>query len=105
MQETDSITQKPSKSRGELITWYLARLRNNARQNSLDRKLTPMTLVETDKTLIQEIVASSHMGIEQKSNKILKELRLQNKNIRLSQSLLILLSALGTLIILFLLVS
>lgn len=87
---------KPPSSRGDLITWYLARLRNNARQSALERKLTPLTLVETDKTLIQEIVASTHVGLEQKSSDLLKILRTEHTNIRLSQNLLMVLTALGT---------
>lgn len=89
--------QKGSNSRGELITWYLARLRNNARQSTLDRKLTPLTLVETDKTLIQELVMSSHMGQEQRSADALARLKVQNKGIRDSQNILIGLSLLASL--------
>lgn len=73
---------------GELITWYLARLRNNARQNSLERKLTPLTLVETDKTLIQEIVMQSHAGYDQKAAVALKDLQRKNNSIRTSQYVL-----------------
>ena len=92
--------QKSSSSRGDLITWYLARLRNNARQSSLERKLTPLTLVQTDRNLIQEIVASSHVGHEQKSAGVLKTLRLQNQGIRVSQNILLLLTGLGAIVLL-----
>ena len=88
--------QKKSGSSGELITWYLARLRSNARQNSLERKLTPLTLVETDKNLIQEIVMQAHVGNEQRSADILKSLQEQNKGIRVAQNVLLILTALGT---------
>jgi hypothetical protein len=81
---------------GELITWYLARLRNNARQTSLDRKLTPLSLVETDKTLIQEIVMNSHVGHEQRSADILKNLRQDNRFIRQAQTVLLVLAVVGT---------
>lgn len=96
------MEKQSQNSRGELITWYLARLRNNARQSSLERKLTPMTLVQTDKTLIQEIVASSHSGIEQKSRDLLLELQNQNRGIRISLNILMALVVAGTLAILLL---
>ena len=88
-----------SSSRGELITWYLARLRNNARQTSLDRKLTPLTLVETDKTLIQELVMNAHVGHEQKCADILKALQKQNSGIRTCQNVLLILAVVCTILI------
>jgi hypothetical protein len=92
--------QKKAKSSGELITWYLARLRNNARQSSLERKLTPLTLVETDKTLIQELVMHAHAGYEQRSADILTALRQRNKGVRSAQIVLVVLAVLGTLFLL-----
>lgn len=86
-------------SRGELTEWYLARLRNNARQTSLERKLTPMTLVETDKNLIQEIVASSQPGYEARFSEVLAKVQSANWGIRFAQNALCLMSFIGILII------
>lgn len=92
-------------SRGDLITWYLARLRNNARQSSLERKLTPLTLVQTDKHLIQEIVMQSHVSYEKKCSEVLQQLQTQNQNIRTTQTVLLVLTVLGALALLVLLFS
>jgi hypothetical protein len=89
--------EKKTGSSGELITWYLARLRSNARQSSLERKLTPLTLVKTDKTLIQDIVMHAHIDHEQRSADILKTLKEKNNGIRNAQNVLVLLAVLGTL--------
>lgn len=69
-------------ARGELITWYLARLRKNAQQSNRERKLTPMTLVETDRHLIQELVMSSQQDIEQRTSDILEAIKTKNKSLR-----------------------
>ena len=87
---------------GELITWYLARLRNNARQSTLDRRLTPLTLVETDRTLIQEIVMRSHGGYEQRCAESQKFIRQMNKGIHSSQTILLTIGILGSAFLLIL---
>jgi hypothetical protein len=86
-----------ARANGELITWYLARLRNNSRQSSLDRKLTPLTLVETDRTLIQEIVMRSHGGFEQRCQENLVELEKLNKGVHSSTNILLGIGILGSL--------
>lgn len=60
--------------------------------------MTPLTLVETDKSLIQELVMSSHVGHEQKCADILKTMREQNKGIRSAQNLLLVLAVTGTIL-------
>lgn len=74
--------QNKKDARGELITWYLARLRKNAQQSNRERKLTPMTLVETDRHLIQELVMSSQQDIEQRTSDILEAIKTKNKSLR-----------------------
>ncbi|MBX9719980.1 MAG: hypothetical protein K2X81_01190 [Candidatus Obscuribacterales bacterium] len=94
----DAAKQSSStRANGELITWYLARLRNTARQSSLDRKLTPLTLVETDRTLIQEIVMRSHGGFEQRCQENLMELEKLNKGVHSSPKILLAMGILGSL--------
>ena len=85
--------QNKTDTRGELITWYLAKLRKNAQQITRERKLTPMTLVETDRHLIQELVMSSQLDVEQKTANVLETIQKQNKGIRDSLSALIVLTA------------
>ncbi len=87
-------------SNGELITWYLATLRNNARKSNTARKLTPLTLVETDRNLIQEIVMRSQGGYEQRSSEILKMLQDSNKLSRVAPIILSIIGAIGTLFML-----
>src|SRR5882757_9124722 len=93
----NASAKRSTRANGELITWYLARLRNNSRQSTLDRKLTPLTLVETDRTLIQEIVMASHGGYEQKCKETLTALRKINKGIHNSQAILVAVGVLGCL--------
>ncbi len=92
--------ENKSSNRAELISWYLARLRNNARGSSLDRKLTPLTLVETDKSLIQEIVMQSQVNHEQKYAQILEETKKANSAIRRSQQIMSLVIVIAALFIL-----
>lgn len=90
-------TDMASESGGaELTDWYLARLRANARQETA-RRLTPLTLVESDKSRIQEIVMQTHRTQEQRSGDLLEKIRKANAGIRTSQTFLELTAIIGTL--------
>jgi hypothetical protein len=94
--ESDKQSDLRAKGRGELVTWYLARLRSNSRLNSLERRLTPMTLVETDRSLIQEFVMRSQGSFEQRCNELLQSIQQNQKGIKVGQAILLTVSILGS---------
>jgi hypothetical protein len=77
----------------ELLVWYLALLRKNVREDA--SRLTPMTLVETDHQLVQEIVTGSEQEQRLHSQRIATLLKERNKHTRLLNNVIQILSAIG----------
>ena len=87
----------------ELLAWYLAMLRKNVRDEA--SQLTPMTLIETDNQLIQEIVISSQPGEKQRSLDILAQLKARNKGTRLLNHTILALAMIASVAALIILVA
>lgn len=45
-----------------LFDWYLARLRRLADSDAENKNLTPLALVESDRTLIEKLVSNAELG-------------------------------------------
>lgn len=58
----------------ELCNWYLARLRKLSWQDESRSKATPMTLVETDKSVLQDMVLRFSETREQRRAVFLSQL-------------------------------
>lgn len=86
-----------------LIDWYLAALRRRASQQNKSAKLTPMALVQSDKSLIQELVAKSSESQQVRESKFLSRIQQENKTIRATIPLMIGISAATVLIMIVIL--
>lgn len=61
-----------------LSNWYLARLRKLAWEHATDAKATPMAMLQTDKALLQKLVADSAESQEERQRALLKALSAAN---------------------------
>ena len=73
------MEQQPS-----LLEWYLARLRRLASEQREFSKLTPMALVESDKSLIQNLVSRASSSQSARADAFLDEIRAANSGIKTS---------------------
>lgn len=80
-----------------LSNWYLARLRRLAWEYAADAKATPMTMLQTDKELLQKLVAESAESQEERQRALLKALA--DANPGASEKILVL-ASIGLLLIL-----
>ena len=62
----------------ELSNWYLARLRKLSWQDESSSQATPMTLVETDKSILQQMVLRSSDSQEQRRLKFQETIETSN---------------------------
>ena len=61
----------------ELFDWYLARLRKLAWMNESEQRPTPLTLVETDKQLLQNLVLKSSDTLAVRRDKFMESINSQ----------------------------
>jgi len=80
-----------------LINWYLARLRTNANQSTDWKKKTPITLVETDATLIKELVQKVEPERSTQEARIYRTLRDRHEIIRKWETAILLIAIIGSL--------
>lgn len=80
-----------------LINWYLAKLRVNANQNLDWKKKTPITLVETDTSLIKELVQKVEPERSTKEAKIYELVKQEHKIIHKWESAILWIAVIGSL--------
>jgi PAS domain S-box-containing protein len=68
-----------AKNGSELFRWYIALLRRDAKLRAQQHQnMTPLTLVERDKSRLQDLIAQSGKARVERSAEILKELKQRN---------------------------
>lgn len=80
-----------------LSDWYLARLRKLAWHGSLEEKPTPMTLVKTDKNLVQQLVAQASQSQDFRREQFLERL---SESHEADSNQILIVSCIGVLILL-----
>ncbi|MBX9721223.1 MAG: hypothetical protein K2X81_07505 [Candidatus Obscuribacterales bacterium] len=85
--------------RQTLEQWYLARLRSLASTKVQTEQLTPMSLVQSDKRLIQELVSKATTDQSERSEQLLKQIEQQRQQ-KQNESQLVLAALIGLFVVL-----
>lgn len=82
-----------------LFDWYLARLRKRAAQERQPGNLTPLALVGSDKSLIEELVAQASVSKAAYFNELLAHFEQNDNGIRLGLKALVYLALISAVIL------